>query len=95
MHFPSRIAQQTIAFRGIATLSPAITRLILHLSVGWAKEQDLFNSVEYSNASVYRSKVIAKLHKDRMIEYDKTGKRARISPKGSGYVEKEIVAPRL
>jgi hypothetical protein len=71
------------------------TLLILHLSVGWVKEQDLFNSVEYSNASVYRSKVIAKLHKDRMIEYDKTGKRARISPKGSGYVEKEIVAPRL
>jgi hypothetical protein len=71
------------------------TLLILHQSVGWVKEQDLFNSVEYSNSSVYRSKVIAKLHKDRMIEYDKVGKRARISPKGSGYVEEEIVAPRL
>jgi hypothetical protein len=71
------------------------TLLILHQSVGWVKEQDLFNSVEYSNASVYRSKVVAKLHKDRMIEYDKVGKRGRISPKGSRYVEKEIVAPRL
>jgi len=71
------------------------TLLILHQSVGWVSEQDLFNSVEYSNASVYRSKVIGKLHKERMIEHDKAGKRARISPKGSGYVEKEIVAPRL
>jgi hypothetical protein len=71
------------------------TLVILHQSVGWANEQDLFNSVEYSNASVYRGKVIGKLHKERMIEYDKAGRRARISPKGSAYVEKEIVAPRL
>lgn len=71
------------------------TLLILHQSLAWLNEQDLFNSVEYSNATVYRSKVLGKLHKGRMIEYDKAGKRARISPKGSSYVEKEIVAPRM
>jgi hypothetical protein len=43
------------------------TLLILYQSVGWAKEQDLFNSVGYSNSSVYRSKVIAKLHKDCLL----------------------------
>ena len=71
------------------------TLLILHQSLACVNEQDLFNSVEYSNATVYRSKVLGKLHKDRMIEYDKAGKLARISPKGSGYVEKEIVAQRM
>ena len=69
--------------------------LILHQSLAWVSEQDLFKSVEYSNATVYRGKVLGKLHKDRMVKYDKAEKRARISPKGSGYVEKEIVAPRM
>ena len=71
------------------------TLLILHQSLAWVNESDLLKSVEYSNATVYRSKVLGKLHQGRMIEYDKLGKRARISPKGSGYVEKEIVAPRM
>jgi hypothetical protein len=71
------------------------TMLILHQSVAWVDEADLFKSVEYSNATVYRSKVLGKLHKDRMIEYDKAAKKARISPKGSAHVEKQIVAPRM
>jgi len=71
------------------------TLLILHQSVGWVVEQDLFNSVEYSNPSLYRSKVLGKMHKSRLIEYDKTNKRVKISPKGSDYVEKEIVAKRM
>lgn len=71
------------------------TLLILHQSLAWVSEQDLFNSIEYSNATVYRSKVLGKLHQGRMIEYDKAGKRARISPKGSGYVEVKIIAPRM
>jgi hypothetical protein len=69
--------------------------LILHQSVAWVNEPDLFKSVEYSSAANYRGKVLAKLHKSRMIEYDKAGNRARISPKGSAYVEKSIVAPRM
>ena len=71
------------------------TMLILHQSVAWVDEADLFKSVEYSNATVYRSKVLGKLHKDRMIEYDKAAKKARISPKGSAHVEKQIMAPRM
>jgi hypothetical protein len=30
-----------------------------------------------------------------MIEFDKVGNRARISPKGSKFVEEEIIAPRM
>jgi hypothetical protein len=75
--------------------APDQTLLILHQSVAWVNEPDLFKSVEYSSAANYRGKVLAKLHKSRMIEYDKAGNRARISPKGSAYVEKSIVAPRM
>jgi hypothetical protein len=71
------------------------TLLILHQSVGWMSDTDLVDSVEYSNASVYRGKVLGPLHKKRLIEYDKPQNRARISPKGSAYVEKEIVLPRI
>jgi hypothetical protein len=70
------------------------TLLILHQSMGWIAEADLFNSVEYSTAPKYRANVLKKAHKARLIEYDDVGKRARISPKGSAHVELEIVAPR-
>jgi hypothetical protein len=71
------------------------TLLILHQSLAWVDEQHLFSSIEYSNLSVYRSKVLGKLHKDRMIEYERDRKRVRISPKGSAHVEGQIVAPRM
>lgn len=71
------------------------TLLILHQSLAWVDEQHLFASVEYSNATVYRSKVLGKLHRDRMVEFERDKKRARISPKGSSYVETEIVASRM
>jgi hypothetical protein len=71
------------------------TLLLLHQAMAWVDETTLFASVEYSNASVYRSNVLGKLHKHRLIEYDKAQKRVCISPKGSAYVEKQIVAPRM
>jgi hypothetical protein len=71
------------------------TLLLLHQALAWMDEAELFRSVEYSNSSMYKTKILAKLHKDRLVEYDKALKRARISPKGSAYVEKEIIVPRL
>ncbi len=71
------------------------TLLLLHQALGWIPEADLLRSVEYSNPSVYRSKVLTKLHKARMIEFDKTNGRARISPKGAKYVEDDIIGPRM
>jgi hypothetical protein len=44
---------------------------------------------------MYKTNILARLHKDRLIEYDRAQKRARISPKGSAYVEREIIAPRI
>jgi hypothetical protein len=73
----------------------AQTLLLLHQALGWVSESDLVKSVEYSNASVYRAKVLMKLHKARTIEFDKAAARAHISPKGSAYVEEKIIAPRM
>jgi hypothetical protein len=70
------------------------TLLLLHQSISWVAENDLLNSVEYSNTTGYRSKVIMKLHKARLIEYDKANKRAKISPKGSLYVEESVLQTR-
>lgn len=67
--------------------------IFLHHSTAWVLASDLFKWVEYSNASVFRSKVLVPLHKERMIEYDMTQGRARISPRGAKEVEEEILEP--
>ena len=71
------------------------TLLLLHQATGWMSEADLLHSTEYSNPSLYRSNVLTRLHKTRKIEYDKAGNRAHISPTGSEYVEKKLIAPRM
>lgn len=71
------------------------TLLLLHQALGWVSEADLVKSVEYSNPTVYRAKVLVPLHKVRKIEYDKDGRRAHISPVGSAHVETKIIGPKL
>ncbi|MCJ2051335.1 hypothetical protein [Methylobacterium sp. J-070] len=69
--------------------------ILLHQSVAWVSDDELCSSVEYSNPSAFRNKILGKLHVDRMIEYDKPHRRARISPRGSRHVEQVIIAPRV
>lgn len=71
------------------------TILLLHQALGWMSEADLLSSIEYSNPSVYRRKILKVLHKARQIEYDEAAQRAHISPKGSAHVEEKIIAPRM
>jgi hypothetical protein len=71
------------------------TLVLLHQALAWVEESNLVASVEYSSASMYRKRVLEKLHKERMIEFDKVAARARISPKGSVYVEDKIIAPKM
>lgn len=71
------------------------TLVLLHQSNGWVAEKELLASVEYSSRTMYRTRVLSKLHKARRIELDKKGERARISPTGSAYVEEEIISPRM
>ena len=70
------------------------TLLLLHAKPSWVSEKDLIGWVEYSNTSVFREKLLGPLHKSRLIEYDKRGARARISPLGVKEVESRILKTR-
>jgi hypothetical protein len=65
--------------------------VFLHHGTGWVSAADLCRWVEYSNPSVFRKKVLAGLHKARMIEFETAGDRARISPLGAADVEQRLL----
>jgi hypothetical protein len=69
--------------------------MLLHHSTGWVSARDLLRWVEYSNASVFRGSLLAKLHRDRLIEFDIAGDRARISPQGARGVEEKLLKPTM
>lgn len=54
--------------------------------------EDLFSWLEYSNYSVFKTKVLEALHKERLIEYDKEQECVTISPLGVEAVEVRILA---
>ncbi len=66
------------------------TLLLLYGPAGWVGEADLVTAVEHSNPSVYRRDVLVRAHRDRLLEYDATGRRVHISPKGIDYVETNL-----
>jgi hypothetical protein len=70
------------------------TLALLYQSLGWVKDVELFKSVEYSALGPYRKNILEKLHKERLIEYDKDQREAKMSPKGSAYFETEILKTR-
>jgi hypothetical protein len=49
--------------------------------------EDLYDWVEYSNLSVFKSSVVRPLHKERLVEFDKETESVFISPLGLRYVE--------
>lgn len=53
--------------------------------------EDLFEWTEHSHKSNYRKNVLSKLHKDRLIEWDRETEMAIISPKGIDMIEKTIL----
>jgi hypothetical protein len=53
--------------------------------------EDLFNWIEYSNLSVYKSKVLTPLHKERFLEFDKDDDVVVLSPLGTQYVEGHLL----
>jgi hypothetical protein len=68
------------------------TMLLLYGPAGWVAENELVAAVEHSNPSVYRRDVLVRAHKDRLIEYDATDRRAHITPLGITYVETKLNA---
>jgi hypothetical protein len=69
--------------------------LLLHQNPSWLQERDLVSWTEYSNATVFRSRILIPLHESRLIEYDRKNGRARISPLGSREMEEEIIKARF
>jgi hypothetical protein len=73
----------------------AQTLLLLHQKPSWTSISDLFNWVEYSSMSSFRSQIIEFYHAQRLLEYDKVNGRARISPLGIRKVETELLKSRV
>lgn len=67
------------------------TLVLLYSKPAWVSDQELFTWVEYSTISMFRTKILAPLHKERLIEFDAKAGRARISPLGAKKVEQEIL----
>lgn len=55
--------------------------------------EDLFAWTEYTNSTRFKKLVLAGLHKNRLVEYDKESEIIYISPTGSRRVEEHILRP--
>ncbi|MEV8519505.1 hypothetical protein ABZR86_06865 [Dyella marensis] len=68
------------------------TLLLLYSSVDSAVlAEDLFSWTKYSNYGVYRTKILGQLDSANLIEYDRDGETAIISPLGIKQVEEELL----
>jgi hypothetical protein len=52
---------------------------------------DLCSWIEYSNPHTFKTRVIGKLHSQRLVEHDKQTESVMISPKGVKYVEEILL----
>lgn len=68
--------------------------ILLYSEPDWVSTANLCEWVEYSNLSTFRNSVLAKLHKERLIEHDSKKKRTKISPKGAQQVEEQLLEAR-
>lgn len=69
--------------------------LLLHQRPGWVSDAELFSWVEYSTINNFRKAVLRQFHTKRLVEYDETAKRVRISPLGIQVVERNILKTRV
>lgn len=68
---------------------------LLYGRVEGASESDLIAWTEYSNASVFRAKILDRLHADRLVEYHRAQRVVTISPLGVVEVEKRLLKTRV
>ena len=53
--------------------------------------EDLCDWIEYANPPRFKNEVIQKLHKERLLEFDKERESIILSPRGSQYVEEKLI----
>lgn len=77
------------------TLSKSAQTLLLLHQTSEAKDEDLFAWVEYSNFSVYKSKVLNPGHKQRLWEYDRVAGIVTLSSLGVAEAERLLNSGKL
>lgn len=76
--------------QGLATRDQVLL-LLYSSSASAVLVEDLCDWVEYSNLSVFKSKVILPLHKARLVEYETDTGSVLLSPKGVTAVEQNLL----
>lgn len=66
--------------------------LLLDSSAAPLLDTDLRTWAEYSNLSVFRRKVLAGLHADNMVHYDRKTGLVHLSPIGARYIATKLTA---
>jgi len=65
--------------------------VLLYSETNWSPVAALCEWVEYSSASMFRSRVLDPLHSARLIEHDAKASRVRITPRGVRHVEDQLL----
>jgi hypothetical protein len=65
--------------------------VLLYSESGWVRIVKLLAWTEYSNSSTFKNTLLARLHKDRLIEYDAKNDRACLTSAGVREVETRII----
>jgi hypothetical protein len=74
------------------TLPKGDQAMLLLYSVGAAvDDRELANWVEYSNLTQFRNRILIPLHAGRFVEYDRTLKTVKLTPRGSADVEGRLL----
>lgn len=71
--------------------SDQILLLLYHTKETAVLVEDLCDWIEYSNITLFKSRIIRILHKGRMIEHDRDSDAVLLSPNGAEYVEENIL----
>jgi hypothetical protein len=66
--------------------------LVLYARSRSLSDRELFDCVEYSNFSVFRSRLLKSLHSQKMLEYDRSTGEVTILPPGVAHAEAKILA---
>ena len=67
------------------------TLLHLYGAAGEVAEASLASWIEAKNPSAYRSRVLRRLHRARLVEFDEKRRTVRISPTGVSHVERHLL----
>lgn len=85
------VAGKKRVLRSDLSFKQKVLMLCYQESTSAVMSEDLFDWVEYSNFSVFKSKVLRPLHKERLVEYDSETDSVTISPLGIKAVEETVL----